>query len=67
MWKVKTEVGYYTVYFCPKCKHQRTWHTIFYYKFYLKEIRKMMEDFIMKCDICGLNMKYDYKTGRLKL
>ena len=53
MWKVKTECGYYTVYFCPQCKRQTTFHTVDYN--------------VYKCDICNLQMIYNDKTDRLKL
>ena len=53
MWKVKTEVGYYTVTYCPVCKRQTTFHTIDYN--------------VYKCDICNLKMTYNYKKDRLVL
>jgi len=53
MWKKKTEKGYYTVYYCPGCRCQRPMHTIDYN--------------IWKCDVCDLEMKYNYKDDKLHL
>lgn len=58
MWKKPSETAngdfcWYTVYYCPKCKKQRTWHTI--------------NKNLWKCDICGLVMKYRYKDKKLHI
>ena len=53
MWKVKTEVGYYTITYCPMCKVQRCFHTIDYN--------------VYQCGVCELKMTYNYKKNRLVL
>jgi ribosomal protein L37AE/L43A len=53
MWKTKSEPGYYTVYPCPQCRTQRTWHTLAYD--------------LWRCDMCGLKMKYNGKDDKLHL
>lgn len=45
MWISMSDSGWYTVYYCPKCRRQMTWHTI--------------RNSIFKCDMCGLLMRYD--------
>jgi ribosomal protein L37AE/L43A len=52
-WKSWNGNGFHTVYYCPRCKKQITWHTIAFDLF--------------KCDICGLKMKYQVKDDRLHL
>ena len=48
-----TEKGYYIVCYCPKCKCQRTFHTISLN--------------LYKCDLCDIEMPYSYKMRRLSL
>jgi len=51
MWITKSEVGYYTIYYCPQCKRQRYWHTI--------------NKNVYKCARCELKMNYDFRESRL--
>ena len=53
MWMTKSDPGYYTVYYCPVCKRQMTWHSV--------------NRNIWKCDMCGLEMVYKYSDGKLHL
>ena len=53
MWITKTEKGYYTIYYCPMCKKQRTYYSI--------------NKNLWKCSTCNLIMKYNYKTKKLHI
>lgn len=53
MWKNKSEVGYHTVYYCPSCRSQKTFHTVNWN--------------LWKCAKCNLKMLYDINKDRLKL
>jgi len=53
MWISKSEPGWYTVYYCPRCKQQRVWNTI--------------RTSIFKCGCCGLLVRYVAREGRLSM
>lgn len=53
MWKTQSDISYYTVYYCPKCRRQGTWHTI--------------NKSLWRCDRCGLVMRYDERKDRMCL
>ena len=53
MWASYNEGKGHTVYYCPVCKCQMTWHTVSYN--------------IWKCNKCGLEMIYKHYDQKLHL
>lgn len=47
------DVCLHTVYYCPKCQCQRTWHSI--------------ARSLFKCEHCGLRMRHDEHRNRFRL